>query len=54
MVKYRNDLIEAIHNYILAILDDGDWLNDWLTHVPAGLSRLLMLFGQVLANALGF
>lgn len=27
--------MQALMNYFQAVLADGDYLNDWLTHLPA-------------------
>lgn len=36
--------------YFTAVLDDGDYLNDWLTHLPHMLWPVLELAGWLLAN----
>ena len=46
-------MIEAIRLYFLALLDDGDYLNDWLTHMPTWLSDVVVVIGQFLAGWLG-
>jgi len=43
-------LLSAIRDYVLAILDDGDYLNDWLTHIPASLQPLMLVIGHLIAT----
>ncbi len=42
---------DAIHAYFAYILLDGDYLNDWLTHIPSFLRAFLLVVGQLLAVA---
>jgi hypothetical protein len=35
--------------YLLAVLEDGDYENDWLTHLPLWLRPLVHTLGQALA-----
>jgi hypothetical protein len=37
-----------IDHYFAAILQDGDWLNDWLTHIPTYAQALVLLAGRLL------
>lgn len=39
--------------YIVEILQDGDYENDWLTHLPAILRPLIWSLGRFLATILG-
>lgn len=43
---------DAIHKYFQAIQEDGDWLNDWLSHMPKNIKNLAMQLGYVMAPAL--
>jgi hypothetical protein len=45
--------IDALLNYIHAVLIDGDWMNDWLTHLPAEWVPTIMWIGQLLAAITG-
>ena len=44
---------EAIGRYVHAILQDGDYLNDWLTYVATYLQPIVLTFGHLLAVAVG-
>lgn len=46
-------VLHAIAWYYQAILVDGDWANDWLTHVPRALRPTLQAIGRMLATLLG-
>lgn len=46
-------MIETIRLYFLALLDDGDYLNDWLTHMPVWLASVVVVIGQFIAGVLG-
>lgn len=39
----------ALTNYFEAIREDGDWLNDWLTHMPKNLSDVAREMGKIIA-----
>lgn len=43
--------LTALMSYVGAVLTDGDWRNDWLTHLPdVGLMRLVVaVMGRLLA-----
>jgi phage-related minor tail protein len=43
---------KAVQSYFQAIVEDGDWLNDWLTHMPAQVQDYAKQLGFVLANDL--
>jgi len=47
------EVTDAIASYLLAVLQDGDYLNDWLTHVPQCGQDSLQLLGQMLAIMIG-
>lgn len=40
-------VIPPITNYVQALLADGDYLNDWLTHLPASIQPVVTWFGNV-------
>jgi phage-related minor tail protein len=39
----------ALTNYFEAIREDGDWLNDWLTHMPKQMSNIVREMGKIIA-----
>jgi hypothetical protein len=41
---------EFMQNYINAILVDGDWMNDWVTHLPKNMRGQVMNFGKQFAQ----
>jgi hypothetical protein len=43
---------DEIHKYFQAIQEDGDWLNDWLTHMPKHIANVARQLGNVLAPRL--
>jgi hypothetical protein len=43
---------DAVVLYLQAVAEDGDWLNDWLTHMPTWLARIMEVIGRWLAKAL--
>lgn len=45
-------LFSAIRDYVLFTLDEGDYLNDMLTHVPVIVRPILEAFGHLLAMLL--
>lgn len=48
------NLMDVLVNYFQAILQDGDWLNDWLTHIADPVVRTFIhLLGFVLALLVG-
>jgi hypothetical protein len=47
------DIIIAILLYLFTVMADGDYLNDWLTHVPADLAPYLESLGRALAAWMG-
>jgi phage-related minor tail protein len=42
----------ALHKYFQAIQEDGDWLNDWLTHMPKEMSDVAREMGKIIAPSL--
>lgn len=45
---------EILQLYFDAIRHDGDYLNDWLTHLPDWLAQIALTWGIYLAEYLGF
>lgn len=43
---------EVVSKYFKAIQEDGDWLNDWLTHMPRENRDIIMNVGKALAPKL--
>lgn len=43
---------DAVQKYFQAIVEDGDWLNDWLTHMPKEVKEYAKQLGFVLHNDL--
>ncbi len=44
------DGFKAFGNYIGAVLEDGDSLNDWLTHLPPAIQPVVQAFGDLVAT----
>jgi hypothetical protein len=40
--------------YLLAVVEDGDYLNDWLTHLPFWAIDTAQAGGWLLSLALGY
>lgn len=45
-------MLSALALYLSAILADGDYANDWLTHLPRAVRPLVRALGHRLALAL--
>jgi hypothetical protein len=43
----------ALLLYLAAVAEDGDFLNDWLTHLPETVQPFVLFAGYVLAMILG-
>lgn len=43
----------ALVHYFAAVLADGDYLNDWLTHLPMMLRPVVEMLGWLVATATG-
>ena len=43
-------IMEALARYVAAVVEDGDYVNDWLTHMPAGLQGYGMTAGYWLSR----
>lgn len=46
------DLIAFIR-HITAILDDGEWKSDWLSHLPPALAATAEVWGHALSRLIG-
>jgi len=44
---------QAVLRYLSFVLTDGDYLNDWLTHMPAELAAIMLIVGRALATITG-
>lgn len=47
------DGLRSFANYIGAVLEDGDYLNDWLTHLPDPIQPAVQALGQLVAAFAG-
>jgi phage-related minor tail protein len=45
-------LNDELSKYFQAVVEDGDWLNDWLTHMPKQVHDYARQFGFILAKDL--
>lgn len=45
-------MLRALALYLAAVLDDGDYANDWLTHLPRAIRPLVQRAGHALATSL--
>jgi phage-related minor tail protein len=43
---------DAVQKYFQAIVEDGDWMNDWLTHMPKQVREYAKQLGYVLQHDL--
>ena len=48
------EVLNAISQYVAAVLVDGDYLNDFLTHIPECGAGTVQAVGMILAALLGF
>jgi hypothetical protein len=46
-------MLQALILYLYYTALDGDWANDWLTHMPEGLQPTVQALGQLLAATMG-
>lgn len=44
------DMLWALLNYFAVCLTDGDYLNDWATHLPHDVAHALVIVGHWLVN----
>lgn len=47
------ETILALFNYLMAVAIDGDYQNDWLTHLPMVLRADAISLGRAIAYMLG-
>lgn len=47
------EIIGGLVQYLAFVLVEGDWLNDWLTHLPIIYQPLVRGIGQAIAMVLG-
>lgn len=45
------DTVLALPRYFQAVLDDGDYMNDWLTHLPEPIRGVVEAFGALITGA---
>lgn len=45
------DILAALGKYFMAVVEDGDTLNDWLSHLPGPLQAVAQLFGETFVTA---
>jgi len=45
-------MIATLARYFAAILQDGDFANDWLTHLPRAMRQIVRSAGMALATIL--
>lgn len=53
VVRFIEDFAEKLGflvEYFRAVLSDGDWLNDWLTELPAGIQPIVKFLGELVAS----
>ena len=54
MVSGVGDTLSALREYFVAVVDDGDVLNDWLTHLPESLQPATQWFGNLVSATLNY
>jgi hypothetical protein len=45
------ELIMALVHYFSIVCTDGDWLNDWLTHMPHAIRQAVEAVGRAMADS---
>lgn len=43
-------VLDSLRLYLLAVVEDGDYLNDWLTHLPEGMQGAVLGIGMMIAQ----
>jgi hypothetical protein len=46
-------ILIPLTRYLAAVLDDGDYLNDWLTHLPVSMIAAVQTLGELIARIAG-
>lgn len=46
--------LSSLKEYFVAVVDDGDYLNDWLTHLPDAMRPGVQSFGELIAATLNY
>ena len=46
-------LLLDLLRYLSYVVVDGDWLNDWLSHLPAGMESYAIEMGKAVAQIFG-
>jgi ABC-type transporter Mla subunit MlaD len=47
------DALRSLGSYLGAVAEDGDYLNDWLTHLPEPIQPAVQALGQLVAAFTG-
>ncbi len=42
-------ILKTLGQYFIAVVEDGDFLNDWLMHLPESIKPIVKVLGQVVA-----
>jgi hypothetical protein len=45
--------MNPIVEYFRIVIEDGDWLNDWLTHLPENVRAIVSWIGYLIAMLIG-
>lgn len=53
LVIATEDMLMVLIRYLAVIMVDGDWLNDWLTHLPADWQPTVQAIGELVAKLFG-
>jgi len=48
VTRSTGGLMEVVRKYLQAVEEDGDWLNDWLTHMPRKVADPLKKYFQAI------
>ena len=52
LIKSTSDLLSLLR-YLAIVITDGDYLNDWLTHLPSDVAPHVMEVGKFIATLIG-
>lgn len=53
MTVVPTDAFQAIRHYLHYVRLDGDWANDWLTHIPVIIRPFIEAIGHLLTITIG-